>query len=62
MTYETNIETSIRKTDVFTFFIGKEIEPDETDFVKPSNKPMRKQQIENKKEVVQKLIKFIKNA
>ena len=60
MTYETNIETSIRKTDVFTFFIGKEIEQDETDFVKPSNKPMRKQQIENKKEVVQKLIKHFK--
>ena len=60
MTYETNIETSIRKTDVLTFFIGKEIEQDETDFVKSSNKPMRKQQIENKKEVVQKLIKHFK--
>ncbi|HSM25011.1 MAG TPA: hypothetical protein VK856_09135 [Anaerolineaceae bacterium] len=62
MNYETNLETSLRKTDLLTFYIGKEIEPEESPVSKTSEKPRRKQQIVNKKEVVHKLIKYFKDA
>lgn len=62
MSYETSMQTEIQKFPIMTVFVGKEIETDDASYAKLAKQPLKTPQIQNKKEIVHKLIKYFKNS
>jgi hypothetical protein len=60
MRYETNYDTDVQKPELFNFLTVKQ-EPDQTSFSKKTQKTGRDRTIENKREIVHKLIKHFKS-
>ncbi len=60
MNYEANVETNLRRFPIMTVIIGKDVDSVDEDYSISKKKPIKSPHIKNKKEVVNKLIKYFK--
>lgn len=62
MSYESSVDTQLKRFPIMTVIIGKDVDSEEELYSSNRIKPQKSPPIKNKKEVVNKLIKYFKTA